>query len=70
MQHVPEIYRDFSVIYPDYIDWTNSTAAARVNGYVGGNGTQAELQSVIDDLGLSSAGSNRLLGLGNSLPVE
>jgi hypothetical protein len=39
----------------------NSTAAARVNGYLGGYGTPAALQADIDRLGLSEAAREELL---------
>ena len=38
-----------------------STAAARVNGYVAGDGTRAQLAREIDFLGLSDAGQARLI---------
>ncbi|MFH1636164.1 MAG: peptide-methionine (S)-S-oxide reductase, partial [Chloroflexota bacterium] len=36
-------------MYPDSDDFVNSTAAARVNGYLGGYGTLADLQAEIDN---------------------
>ena len=39
-----------------------STAAARVNGYVAGDGTKAQLGSEIDLLGLSPKGRSELIG--------
>lgn len=54
---------DLRAIYADTEDFVNSTAAARVNGYVGGFGTLADLESEIDDLGLTVAGKRTLLGL-------
>ena len=57
-------YRDlaaeFSAIYPDSRDWTNSTAVARVNGYLGRHGTLQQLEAEIDLLGLSPAAQQRL----------
>ncbi len=47
-------------IYPDLKDFTDSTAVARVNGYVGGYGNQSELDQEIDLLGLTEAGQERL----------
>ena len=40
--------------------WINSTAAARLNGYVGGYATMAQLEEEIDGLGLSAAGQEEL----------
>jgi peptide-methionine (S)-S-oxide reductase len=50
-------------MYPRDIDVVNSTAAARVNGYIGGHGTLEEVQAVIENLGLSPASQQRLLAL-------
>jgi peptide-methionine (S)-S-oxide reductase len=43
---------EFTALYPDPTDFVNSTAAARVNGYLGGYGTLADLQTEIDDWAL------------------
>ncbi len=39
LQQTPEVFREFQSIYPDFKDVINSTAAARVNGLMGGYGT-------------------------------
>jgi peptide-methionine (S)-S-oxide reductase len=67
LQQVSELVREFGIMYPDDADFVNSTAAARVNGYLGGYGTFAQLQAEIDSFGLSSSGSNRLLEIVRSL---
>jgi hypothetical protein len=61
LQQVPELMREFSTIYPVAQDFTNSTAAARVNGYIGGYGSPEVLKTEIDSLGLSPAGNKKLL---------
>ncbi len=48
-----DLLREFERIYPATADLVDSTAAARVNGYLGGYGTAADLQADIDRLGLS-----------------
>ncbi len=53
--------KEFKIIYPAPEDFINSTAAARINGYAGGYGTLDTLQKELDSLGLSEAGSSRLL---------
>ncbi len=63
LQQSREFMCEFEAIYPDHADFVNSTAAARVNGYLGGYGALADLQAEIDDLGLSPEASERLLGL-------
>jgi methionine-S-sulfoxide reductase len=49
-------------IYPDEIDWVDSTAAARLNGYAGGHGSQEQLDKEIKSLGLSAKGEKMLSG--------
>jgi hypothetical protein len=39
----------------------NSTAAARVNGYLGGHGSEEMIRKEIDQLGLSPEARQRLL---------
>ncbi len=56
-----ELMKEFTAIYPNDKDFVNSTAAARVNGIVGGGGTLARLKKEIDSYGLSEKGRERLL---------
>lgn len=55
------IMEEFLAVYPDPDGFTASTAAARVNGYLGGNGTVSQLESELDSLGLSPRGRKQLL---------
>ena len=55
-----DLMKEFATIYPDAKEFTNSTAAARVNSYIGGNGTKEQLAKEIDLLGLSAEGKKRL----------
>jgi methionine-S-sulfoxide reductase len=52
---------EFAALYPEPADFVNSTVAARVNGYLGGYGTLADLQAEIGDLGLSPEAQEALL---------
>jgi peptide-methionine (S)-S-oxide reductase len=52
--------RQFLQYYPQAVDFMNSTAAARVNGYIGGYGTAAGYKADIDRLGLSAAAREEL----------
>jgi peptide-methionine (S)-S-oxide reductase len=54
---------EYRAIYTDEAAFTNSTATARVNGYVAGFGTPETLQKELADLGLSQAGQAKLLEL-------
>ena len=51
---------EFGAMYPDPADLRDSTAAARVNGYMGGCAGQAMLERDIDRLGLSAEAQSRL----------
>jgi len=63
LNYEPDLLRELRAIYPDIHDFISSTAVARVNGYVGGFGTQETLEKELDSLGLSEAGRIRLLDI-------
>src|SRR5579859_313556 len=54
------LIEEFKAIYPDAKDLCNSTAAARVNGYIAGRGTREQFASEAAKLGLSPEGRKRL----------
>lgn len=58
-----DLLREYTAIYPDLEDFVNSTAVARVNGYLGGYGTSDQLADEIGSLGLSPEGREKLLRL-------
>ena len=59
------LMREFQAIYPNFTDIVNSTAAARVNGFLYGCGSPADVRELQDQLGLSQDAIARLLkGLG------
>ena len=47
-------------IYPRHRDLVDSTAAARLNGYVGGHGDKDQLSDELEKLGLSTEGRKTL----------
>ena len=55
-----DLLKEFKALFPNEKDFLNSTAAARVNGYIAGQGTAQQLRSEIDLLGLSAEGKKRL----------
>ena len=61
-----QLMTEFKTIYPRNIDFVNSTAAARVNGYIGGHGTPEEIMANIERLGLSDVGQKQLLEISNN----
>jgi len=54
------LLEEFEIMYPKNRDMVSSTAATRVNGYLGGNGSCDQLRSEIQDLGLSEKGNSTL----------
>lgn len=55
LQHTPRLWGDLLEIYRgEMMGWVNSTAAARLNGYVGGYGSATQLAEEVDSLGLSA----------------
>lgn len=54
-------YGELAAIYPETGDLIASTAAARINGYLGGYGTREQVKAEIESLGLSAELRERLL---------
>jgi methionine-S-sulfoxide reductase len=54
------LIEELRALYPDPKDFRDSTAAARVNGYIAGRGTRAQLDAEERRLGLSDEGLKRL----------
>jgi peptide-methionine (S)-S-oxide reductase len=48
LQQVPEIIEELAAIYPNFADFIDSTAVARINGYAGGHVTFEELQEQLN----------------------
>jgi peptide-methionine (S)-S-oxide reductase len=63
LRQVPDLMKEFSIIYPDNDDFVDSTVAARLNGYVGGHGTFEALRAELSGLGLSPERNKRLLDI-------
>jgi peptide-methionine (S)-S-oxide reductase len=56
-----DLLLEFTAMYPDEAELVRSTAAARVNGYLGGHGSLERLEDELGTLGLSVASGERLL---------
>ena len=61
LQHTYEYLAEFSAMYPLFEDIVASTAAARVNGFLGGYGTPDTLEAELDSYGLSARAGESLL---------
>lgn len=55
-----DLTKEYASIYPRSGDFVNSTAVARVNGFLGGNGTLEDFEAQFPGLGLSPQGERRL----------
>ena len=60
LRSAADLIKEFKAIFSDEKDFLNSTAAARVNGYIAGRGTREQLAKELDLLGLSPEGKKRL----------
>lgn len=60
LRNTAPLMNEFSAMYRAERDFIDSTAAARVNGYLDGSGTQSALDREIDKLGLSATARKRL----------
>lgn len=59
----PELLKELAAAYPSPRGLVDSTAAARINGFLGSHGTYEELLAEIDGYGLSAGGRDALLGI-------
>jgi methionine-S-sulfoxide reductase len=60
LRHQYALMREFRAMCPDERTFRDSTAAARVNGYLAGYGSRAQLEKEIDRWGLSPDGKAAL----------
>ena len=61
LRFAPAIFRELNAMYPAIRDLVNSTAAARINGFLDGYGTLADLQEQLPGFGLSAEASKLLV---------
>ena len=63
LQQQRDFLREFKAMYPNMEDLVNSTAAARVNGYLDSYGNLQEIEAAVDGLGLSPEGARKLVDI-------
>jgi peptide-methionine (S)-S-oxide reductase len=61
LQQEKELMAEFRAIYPDFKKFIDSTAAARLNGYLGGYGNPDTYQKELQSYGLTPEGNKKLL---------
>jgi len=63
LRQAPDLMDEFTRIYPNNEDFVNSTAAARVNGFLYGYGSAEDVDAAADRLGLSTNATRKLRDL-------
>ena len=63
LQQQRDLFQEFRAMYPNMEDLVNSTAAARVNGYLDGHGDVQEIEAQVGGFGLSPQGANKLVDM-------
>lgn len=58
-----DLLRVFNALFPEDTRWVDSTAAARINGYLGGYGHIGEVAASLDDLGVTAERRQQILGV-------
>jgi peptide-methionine (S)-S-oxide reductase len=67
----PQLMEEFLAMYPGgHGNFATSAAAAKVNGYLGGWGSAAQLAGEIDGFGLSASGRRVLERIAGNLPLD
>jgi len=61
LQNTPPLLEELQAIYPRFQEIIDSTAAARINGYIAGYGEAAVLAEELPELGLSPQGADYLM---------
>ncbi len=61
LRHDHDLMKEFAAMYPDSRDFMNSTAAARINGYLEGYGQFSTMQRELNRYGLSGPSIRRLI---------
>lgn len=70
LRQVKEIEREFKQIYPEDKAFTLSTAAARVNGYLAGLGSEKSLKEEKNLLGLTPSALKILMAMHKSMMIK
>jgi peptide-methionine (S)-S-oxide reductase len=67
LQQYPDLFSEYTAIYPEIGQLISSTAVARVNGYLGSFGKLESLENQVNSFGLSLTGKENLLQIGRRL---
>jgi len=66
LSRVPVLVQELKFRYPNFLAYINSTVVARINGYVGGYGSKALLESELANFKLSDEAQRRLMEIVSS----
>ncbi len=61
LRNIPALMKEFNALYPSSGDFVNSTAAMKVNGFIGGNGKIGELKNALEESKISPEVIGRIL---------
>ena len=61
LRSTPSVMKEFNALYPSSTDFINSTAAAKVNGFLGGNGTIGDLKTDLESIKLAPEVIDRII---------
>jgi peptide-methionine (S)-S-oxide reductase len=61
LQNDPPLNQEYRRMYPEFSDFVDSAAAAKVNGYLYGCGSLGQVRTELSSLGLSAKGREHLL---------
>lgn len=61
LRRTEPLFKEFRKLFPDEAAFASSTAATRINGYLGCNGRKDDLQRELGQLGLSHQAQNYLI---------
>jgi peptide-methionine (S)-S-oxide reductase len=61
LRSTPSVMKEFNALYPSSTDFINSTVAAKVNGFLGGNGTIGDLKADLESIKLAHEAIDRII---------
>ena len=70
LQAVKDLAAEIKAYYPSFSGFIDSTAAARINGFIGGYGDSEQMAAEIESYGLSPDGEKRLVRFANGSSIR
>lgn len=70
LQAVKDLSAEIKAYYPSFSGFVDSTAAARLNGFIGGYGDSEQMAAEIESYGLSLDGEKQLARFANGSSIR